>query len=165
MSANYSRKFEHFSHVSSQEYFAQLLTLQSIDWLRLPILQGFATSAISGAEGLVRASRSALTQFLSAQPQAQRQDILMVFLQDMSTVLNDNLQDDRFSIPAVEFVAFLIDSYIPIIPEGSTSRFVDPFPVVRMSGSSADTFIFPTVFEVCSRWSRNHISDRQIYLD
>lgn len=129
MSANYSRKFEHFSHVSSQEYFAQLLTLQRIDWLRLAMLQGFATSAISGAEGLVRASRSALNQFLDSQPQVQRQEILMIFLQDISTVLKDNLQDDRFAIPAVEFVAFLIDSYIPVIPEGSNSRFANPFPV------------------------------------
>jgi hypothetical protein len=123
--ANKNRKFEHFSHVSSQEYFAQILTLQDIDWLRLPLLQGLATSAISGAEGLVRASRSALTQFLNSQAQHRRQKILMVFLQDLSTVLGDNLQDDRFAIPAVEFVAFLIDSYIPVIPEASDPRFVN----------------------------------------
>lgn len=48
----------------------------------------------------------------------------MVFLQDLATVLDDNLQDDRFAIPAVEFVAFLIDSYIPVIPEASDPRFV-----------------------------------------
>jgi hypothetical protein len=65
----------------------------------------------------------------------------MMFLQDISTVLNDNLQDDRFAIPAVEFAAFLIDSYIPIIPEGSDSRFANPFPVAHISGLS--TYIFP----------------------
>ncbi|KAJ5266161.1 hypothetical protein N7524_007179 [Penicillium chrysogenum] len=125
------KKFEHFSHVSSQEYFAQILTLQDIDWLRLPLLQGLATSAISGAEGLVRASRSALTQFLNSQAQHRRQKILMVFLQDLSTVLGDNLQDDRFAIPAVEFVAFLIDSYIPVIPEASDPSFRKLFTLVQ----------------------------------
>ncbi|KGO69149.1 Tubulin-specific chaperone D, C-terminal [Penicillium expansum] len=125
------KKFEHFSHVSSQEYFAQLLTLHDIEWLRLPLLQGLATSAISGAEGLVRASRSALTQFLNSQAEPRRQEILMIFLQDLSTVLSDNLQDDRFAIPAVEFVAFLIDSYIPVIPEGSDASFRKLFTLVQ----------------------------------
>jgi hypothetical protein len=104
--------------------------LQSIDWIRLPLLQGFATSAISGAEGLVRASRSALTQFLNNQSQPQRREILMTFLQDISTVLSENLQDDRFAIPAVEFVAFLIDSYIPVIPEGTDPRSVPNFALL-----------------------------------
>ncbi|KAJ6078960.1 hypothetical protein N7467_008713 [Penicillium canescens] len=126
-------KFEHFSHVSSQEYFAQLLTLQSIDWIRLPLLQGLATSAISGAEGLVRASRSALTQFLNNQLQPQRREILMAFLQDISTVLSDNIQDDRFAIPAVEFVAFLIDSYIPVIPEDTDPSFRKLFILIQKS--------------------------------
>jgi hypothetical protein len=49
----------------------------------------------------------------------------MVFLQDLATILGDTLQDDRFAIPAVEFVAFIIDSYIAVIPEGSDARFVN----------------------------------------
>ncbi|KAJ5563572.1 Tubulin-specific chaperone D [Penicillium sp. DV-2018c] len=125
------RKFEHFTHVSSQEYFAQLLTLQNIDWLRLPLLQGLATSAISGAEGLVRACRSALTQFLNSLDQSRRQEILIVFLQDLATILGDNLQDDRFAIPAMEFVAFIIDSYIAVIPEGSDASFRKLFVLVQ----------------------------------
>jgi hypothetical protein len=112
--------------------------LQSIDWIRLPLLQGFATSAISGAEGLVRASRSALTQFLNNQLQPQRREILMAFLQDISTVLSDNIQDDRFAIPAVEFVAFLIDSYIPVIPEGTDPRSVPQFRVAYVLASCSN---------------------------
>jgi hypothetical protein len=149
--ANKNRKFEHFSHVSSQEYFAQILTLQDIDWLRLPLLQGLATSAISGAEGLVRASRSALTQFLNSQAQHRRQKILMVFLQDLSTVLGDNLQDDRFAIPAVEFVAFLIDSYIPVIPEASDPRFVNSCLLLLLYVHHPLTSSFSLVSENCSR--------------
>ncbi|CAG7939163.1 unnamed protein product [Penicillium salamii] len=127
------RNFEHFSHVSSQDYFIQLFTLHRIDWLRLPFLQGFATSAISGAEGLVRASRSALIQFVNSQSLAHRQEILMLFLEDLSTILSANLQDDRFAIPAVEFIAFLIDGFVPIVPEGSDTCFRRIFTLVQKS--------------------------------
>lgn len=136
--ANISRKFEHFSHVSSQDHFAQLLTLHRVEWLRLPLLQGLATSAISGTEGLVRASRSALTEFLNSQSQFHREEILMSFLSDLSTILSDNLQDDRFAIPAVEFIAFLVDSYIPVIPEGSDPRSANPIPMIKVSGPSTE---------------------------
>lgn len=130
--ANCNRKFEHFSHVSSEEYFVQLFALHQIEWLRLPLLQGFATSAISGAEGLVRASRSALTRFLYSQSEVRRQEILMVFLQDLSTILSENLQDERFDIPAVEFIAFVIDSYMPVIPEGFDTWSVESSPKLLM---------------------------------
>lgn len=63
----------------------------------------------------------------------------MAFLSDLSTILSDNLQDDRFAIPAVEFVAFLVDSYIPVIPEGSDPRSANPIPMIKVSGSSTDT--------------------------
>jgi hypothetical protein len=114
------------------------------------LLQGLATSAISGAEGLVRASRAALTQFLNSQAQSRRLEILMVFLQDISTILGDNLQDDRFAIPAVEFVAFLIDSYIPTIPEASDPRFVNSPSVIYMSRHPL-TYFFSLVSESFSR--------------
>lgn len=104
-------KYEHFSHVSSQEYFAQLLTLYNVEWLRLPLLQGLATSAVAGTEGLVRASRSALIEFFNAREAADRQAVLITFLQVLCTVLSDNLQDDRYAIPTIEFLAFLVDSY------------------------------------------------------
>lgn len=119
-----TRKYEHFSHVSAQEYFVQLLTLHTIDWLRLPLLQGLATSAVAGAEGLVRASRAAVTQCLDSHGPVKRQEILMTFLQDLSTVLSDNLQDDRYAIPVIEFLAFLIDIYdLGDIPDGAVPRF------------------------------------------
>ncbi|CAG7998159.1 unnamed protein product [Penicillium olsonii] len=127
------RTFEHFSHVSSQEYFTQLFSLYRIDWLRLPLLQGFATSAISGAEGLVRAARSALVQFINSQSSTHRQEVLVLFLEDLSTILNDNLQDDRFAIPAVEFIAFLIDGFVMVVPEGSSPCFRKIFTLVQKS--------------------------------
>jgi len=109
--ANKSRRYEHFSHVSSQEYFDQLLALYAVSWLRLPLLQGLATSAVAGTEGLVRATRSALIQFINSHGPTQRQGVLVEILQILSTILNDNVQDDRYAIPTIEFFAFLIDSY------------------------------------------------------
>lgn len=111
-SANHSSsKYEHFSHVSSEEYFAQLLTVWAVQWLRLPLLQGLATSAVAGNEGLVRASRSALIQFINSHETSQRQVVLIDFLQVLSTVLSDNIQDDRYAIPIIEFLAFVVDSF------------------------------------------------------
>jgi hypothetical protein len=108
---NEIRRYEHFSHVSSQEYFDQLLTLYAVQWLRLPLLQGLATSAVAGTEGLVRASRSALIKFINSHGATQRQAVLVDLLQVLSTILSVNTQDDRYAIPAIEFLAFLIDSY------------------------------------------------------
>ena len=102
--------------------------MQAIDWLRLPLLKGFATSAIVGAEGLVRASRLALVQCINAKEAEQQQAMLLMVVKDLSTILSDNLQDDRYAIPVIELVAFLIDDYIPSIPEGSESLSVPLSP-------------------------------------
>ena len=109
--ANLSRRFEHVSDVSSQEYFFQLLSSWSQEWLRLPLLQGLATSAVAGAEGLVRASRAALIQFFNSQDPHSDPNILVEVLQVLSTALNDNLPEDRYAIPIIELIAFLLDSY------------------------------------------------------
>ncbi|CAL5870911.1 uncharacterized protein PFLUO_LOCUS5152 [Penicillium psychrofluorescens] len=128
-----SSKFEHFSRVSSKEYFLQMFSLQSIDWLRVPLLQGLATSAVAGSEGLVRACRSALAEYLDSFTASQRQEILMNFVKDLSTILSDNLQDDRYAPPTIEFLAFLIDSYINVIPDGSGPSFRKLFVLVQKS--------------------------------
>ncbi|KAJ5546291.1 Tubulin-specific chaperone D C-terminal [Penicillium frequentans] len=107
----FDRRFEHVSDVSSQEYYFQLLSSWDQEWLRLPLLQGLATSAVAGAEGLVRASRAALIQFLNSQNPHSDPNILVEALQVLSTVLNDNLPDDRYAIPIIELIAFLLDSY------------------------------------------------------
>ncbi|KAJ5620382.1 hypothetical protein N7510_004366 [Penicillium lagena] len=126
-----SSKFEHFSHVSSKEYFLQLLGLQPIGWLRVSLLQGLATSAVAGSEGLVRACRSALAEYLESFTAPQRQETLMIFVKDLSTILSDNLQDDRYAPPTIEFLAFLIDGYINVIPDGSDPSFRKLFVLVQ----------------------------------
>lgn len=111
LTSGLNRKFEHLSDVSSQDYFFQLLCFFSYEWLRLPLLQGLATSAVAGSEGLVRASRAALIQFINCQKSGQRQGTLITILQNLSTALSDNLQDDRYAIPIIELSAFLVDSF------------------------------------------------------
>jgi hypothetical protein len=74
-------------------------------------LKGLATSAVAGSDGLVRATRSALIQFVNSHGPSERQNVLITILQDLATVLTENLQDDRYALPAVGFISFLIDSY------------------------------------------------------
>lgn len=132
--ANSSRKFEHVSDVSSQEYFFQLLSSWGQEWLRLPLLQGLATSAVAGAEGLVRASRAALIQFLNSHNPHSDPNILIEVLQVLSTALNDNLPDDRYAIPLIELISFLLDSYHGYTvagPNGSNPVFRKLFLLVQ----------------------------------
>ncbi|KAL4931520.1 tubulin-specific chaperone D [Aspergillus undulatus] len=111
------RRYEHFSQVSLTEYFVQLLELQVIDWLRLPLFQGLATSAVAGAEGLIRSTRSALIQSINQQPVERHPEIATAIVNDVLLILNEKLPDDRYAIPILETVAFLIDGYVSSVPE------------------------------------------------
>ncbi|PLB42066.1 tubulin folding cofactor D C terminal-domain-containing protein [Aspergillus candidus] len=125
------RKYEHFSHVSSVDYFLQLLELQSIDWLRLPLFQGLATSAVVGAEGLVRSSRLALAYSLNNHGAPERQTVAIAILKDLLVILTENLQDDRYAIPTLELIAWLLDGYVSFIPEGLETSFRKLFVAVQ----------------------------------
>ncbi|KAF9889426.1 hypothetical protein FE257_007328 [Aspergillus nanangensis] len=120
------RKYEHFSHVSSTGYFLQLLELRTIEWLCIPLYQGLATSAVAGAEGLIRASRSALVQNINSYEAGQRQVAVTTIISTLLVILSDNLQDDRYAIPVMELLAFLLDGYISSIPECLEPRLVSP---------------------------------------
>ncbi|EPS32540.1 hypothetical protein PDE_07500 [Penicillium oxalicum 114-2] len=115
--ANGSSKYEHFSNVSSQGYFEQLLSLYKVEWLRQPLIQGLATSATAGADGLIRSSRSALIQVLVSHDSTDQQALLTNILNDLATVLGSNIQDDRYAIPVVDLLGFLIDSFV--VPDQS----------------------------------------------
>lgn len=117
------RKYEHFIDVSSPHYFLQLLELQQVEWLRLPLIQGIATSAVAGSEGLIRASRSALVQYINACEEQQRQVVVTTLLNNLVIILGENMQDDRYAIPVMELTAFLIDGYISTISAGLEPSF------------------------------------------
>lgn len=79
----------------------------------MPLIQGLATSAVAGAEGLIRASRSALVQYINAYEGGERQTVVItLLLGELMAILSENLHDDRYAIPAMELTAFLIDGYI-----------------------------------------------------
>ncbi|PYH83881.1 putative tubulin-specific chaperone D [Aspergillus uvarum CBS 121591] len=103
-------KYDHFSHVSTAQYFLQLLSLQKIPWLRVPLFQGLATCAVAGSEGLIRASRAALVKSFCFGAQ-QQQQYLLALLTDLSRILATTLQDDRYAIPVMEFVGFILDGF------------------------------------------------------
>ncbi|KAF7158423.1 hypothetical protein CNMCM5623_003426 [Aspergillus felis] len=125
------KKYDHFSHVSSTEYFLQLLQLQAIDWLRLPLFQGLATSAVAGAEGLIRSTRLALVRSLSRYSGTEEQIKARAILKDLGVILSDNLHDDRYAIPSMEFAAFLLDGYVSSVPEESEPSFRKLFVLVQ----------------------------------
>ena len=160
-----NRKYDHFSHVSFPVYFLQLLELQVIDWLRLPLWKGFATSTIVGAEGLIRASRLALVQCINAKEAKQQQAMLLMIVQDLSTILSDSLQDDRYAVPIMELLAFLIDGYIPSIPEGSESLSVPPVSLLCINLSRDYLTHLPLVFEKYLSSSRKRILNHPTYND
>ncbi|KAL3464212.1 tubulin folding cofactor D C terminal-domain-containing protein [Aspergillus heterothallicus] len=108
--------YEHFSQVSSEDYFLQLLKLHAVDWLRLPLLQGLATSAVAGSERLIRSTRSALVQEVNAHAAEERPTKVASILQDFQLILDEKLADDRYAIPIVELSAFLLDGYIAATP-------------------------------------------------
>ncbi|GCB21993.1 tubulin-specific chaperone D [Aspergillus awamori] len=123
------RKYDHFSHVSSAEYLLQLLQLQSIDWLRQPLFQGLATSAVAGSEGLIRSSRSALVQ--SIQEAEDPQTAVLAIIKDLAAILGEYLQDDRFAIPVLELLAFLLDSFVTSVPDDSAPSLRKLFVLIQ----------------------------------
>lgn len=46
------------------------------------------------------------------------------FIEDLVAILEKNLGDDRYAIPAMEISGFLLDSCFPLVAVGSETRFV-----------------------------------------
>ncbi|OKL56274.1 hypothetical protein UA08_08481 [Talaromyces atroroseus] len=105
------RKFEHFSQVSSFNYFHQLLKLLQLENMRTALVQGLITSATAGTDGLIQSSRFALIDFIESQTEDRFQWVNKL-IGDLVTILEANLVDDRYAIPAMEMSAFLVDTYI-----------------------------------------------------
>ncbi|KAL4987726.1 tubulin folding cofactor D C terminal-domain-containing protein [Aspergillus falconensis] len=111
-----TRRYEHFNQVSTTEYFVQLLELQAVDWLRLPLFQGISTSAVAGAEGLVRSTRSSLIQSINNCPAERHPEVATAIIHDLLQVLSEKLPDDRYAIPILETAALLLDGYVASVP-------------------------------------------------
>ncbi|ODH53102.1 hypothetical protein GX48_00637 [Paracoccidioides brasiliensis] len=105
-----SRKYEHFSEVSCADYFLQLFDLLQVDWLHYPLARGMITSACTGAEELVRSIHFALLQYVNNKSEEQRKLICAKLIGDWISIVESDNTDDRYAIPAVEMIAFLLDN-------------------------------------------------------
>ncbi|QSS55334.1 beta-tubulin cofactor d [Histoplasma capsulatum var. duboisii H88] len=105
-----TKKFEHFSEVSTADYFLQLCDLLQVDWLRHSLSKGMVTSATTGTEVVVRSARFALLQYINSQNDEQKNNICAKLIEDWLSILESDNDDDRYAIPAVEMIAFLLDN-------------------------------------------------------
>lgn len=79
----------------------------SESWLRLPLLEGYVTSAGVGSESLLRASRLALVDYVeSVSPDARALNLG----NDLTELLGRCLSNDRLAIPILEVIGFLFDA-------------------------------------------------------
>jgi hypothetical protein len=107
--------------LSSKEYFECVLNMQLTNWWRSDpsrkstwneaLFEGFVTSADTGSEDLVRASRTALIEFCDNGNRDLGCELLIM-------VAERNIGNDRVLIPALEVIAFLFD--MQIIQKSST---------------------------------------------
>ncbi|KAI5285174.1 hypothetical protein KEM54_000767 [Ascosphaera aggregata] len=98
------------SETSSSEYFLQALQLLQIPSVRRQLLKGLATSASLGSESLIRASRHQFLKYLRGLYDELRCIEVTKILNDLVDELYASLSDDRFAIPIVELIAFLLDA-------------------------------------------------------
>lgn len=100
------------AQTSSTAYFEQLISLNTRDcvgtWVRGPFLEGYVTSAGSGSETVLRASREAFT--------AHTNTLELWKLEMLCThivgIIREHPSDERLTLPTLEFVAFLCDTGI-----------------------------------------------------
>lgn len=109
-----TRKYDHFSEVSSEEYFSQLVMLLEVDWIRPTLLQGLVTSISAGAEGVVRSSRFAIVQYINDKDENTRNELQATVFNDLLTILENEMDDDRYAIPVVDTLAFLLENCVSI---------------------------------------------------
>ncbi|EGE83692.2 beta-tubulin cofactor d [Blastomyces dermatitidis ATCC 18188] len=105
-----AQKYEHFSEVSSADYFLQLFSLLQVEWLRHSLSRGLVTSATTGTEVVVRSARVALLQYINNHDEQRRNIICVKLIEDWLSILESDNDDDRYAIPVVEMTAFLLDN-------------------------------------------------------
>ncbi|DAA79608.1 TPA_exp: putative Tubulin-specific chaperone D [Trichophyton benhamiae CBS 112371] len=103
-------RFDHFSEVSTVAYFSQLITLVQVEWLRLPLIKGLVTSLTAGADSLIISSRTAVVEFINSQNDNTRYRMQRDIFMSLLIVLEESITDDRYAIPTVESLAFLIEN-------------------------------------------------------
>jgi hypothetical protein len=62
-------------------------------------------------EGLIQSSRFALLHFIESQNEDKSAWVDTV-IEELVAILEANLSDDRYAIPAMEIASFLLDTYV-----------------------------------------------------
>ncbi|KAK2746382.1 hypothetical protein FQN57_003264 [Myotisia sp. PD_48] len=101
------KNYDHFSDVTTPNYFLQLYELLRVDWCRLPLLEGLATSLSAGTESLIGASRTSLVVYING---TNDRSFRLDLLKDILSILGNNMDNDRYAIPIVDTTAFLLDN-------------------------------------------------------
>ena len=95
--------------VSSIEYFSSLFDLSNeLSTFWYSFLEGFVTAAYGGTQGLIRNSRHAIVKFLSSSPPHGCNSIFST----LNAILTSNggaSPNDRYLVPAIHLLAFLLD--------------------------------------------------------
>lgn len=117
-----SYHINHMIETSSEPYFAQLLTLCHIPWLRPSLLQGLISSACQGTESIIRTSRAALVKFiLSNTTTTNDANLGMLIYTDILNLLAQTLTNDRYALPALEILGFLLTQNLVSFSSSSSS--------------------------------------------
>ena len=79
-----------------------------MSWLQQPVLQGLVTSAGSGSESVLRASRAAISRYLAGLDK----DELLAMSNAFLTLLRDSYNHERLTVPILETWAFLLQTHL-----------------------------------------------------
>ena len=103
--AHLARECNDVANTSSVEYYLQMLSLASLEWVRLPLMEGFMTSAGGGSESVLRSARAAL----STHVMSLDGDSLKDFYDVLVNLLKVKPPKERLLVPLLEVLAFLFE--------------------------------------------------------
>ena len=88
------------------------------------MIQGLVTSASAGTEGLIKASRLALAEYINTKNVEEQSYLKTLLFQELLVILESNMEDDRYAIPTMEVIGFLLDSDLITPSADSPMRYV-----------------------------------------
>lgn len=83
-----------------------MLSLYSLGYLRMSLLEGYVSAAGAGSDSLLRSSRAALVSYVE---QFSATDSIQ-FCDYLSNIIGQNLSNDRTLVPTLVVVGFLFDA-------------------------------------------------------
>jgi hypothetical protein len=87
------------------------------------VILGLVTSASAGTEGLIKASRLALADHINAKDTERQASLKVLLFEELLVALENNMEDDRYCIPTMEVIGFLLDSGLTATSADSPKRY------------------------------------------